>query len=210
MKKLSDTRGGLLSRERRRYQLRVPVRRRPASTRGPQYPPGRDAATLAFRACRRPRRCTRAVPVPDGRTLSQVGEEDRISRAADSALSEPCTRFSLRLEWPGPPGSCPEPPTPGWSHPSGCARPARCPRALDHQQHHRRPGDEYQQIVVEALSLVLRVVAASGRSARAVRSSAATSRSPLRSRRAMISPTRPRSTASGLQMTRVRFTSAAP
>ena len=37
-----------------------------------------------------------------------------------------------------------------------------------------------------------------------VRSEAATSRRPLRSRRPMISPVSPRSTASGLQITRVR------
>ena len=75
--------------------------------------------------------------------------------------------------------------------------------ALDHHGEHRRAGDEVDQLAVERLALVLGVVLL-GVASSTLRSSAATSVRPLRSRRATISPTRPRSTASGLQMTKVR------
>ena len=57
---------------------------------------------------------------------------------------------------------------------------------------------------------MLGVMAARDARRRCVRSSAASMRRPLRSRRPTISPTRPRSTASGLHMTRVRSTGGDP
>ena len=101
---------------------------------------------------RRRRRLTALRPEP--------GKKIAISRAADSAESEPWTRFSV--------SSVPRSPriVPGGGL-GGVGRPHQGAHdlpgvlgALDHQHQRRRPGDEGDQVVVEGLALVLGVVAA--------------------------------------------------
>ena len=76
--------------------------------------------------------------------------------------------------------------------------------ALEDHGDQRAGGDELDELAEERLALVLGVVLLGEVARRAVMCLSATMRRPLRSKRAMISPVRPRANASGLTRMRVR------
>ena len=78
-------------------------------------------------------------------------------------------------------------------------------RALDHHREHRGPGEEGDELAVEAACPSARRSAPRPGPCRRCAARRPPGCRPLRSRRPTISPTRPRSTASGLHITKVRF-----
>ena len=147
-------------------------------------------------------------PLRRGRREDQSsGKNSAASRSADSGESDPWTMFlptsiakSPRIE-PG----------------VGLERVRRADHlaggrdgllALEHHRDQRAGGDEVDQLAEERLALVLGVVLLGELRVSIVMCLSATMRRPLRSKRAMISPVRPRANASGL--TRIRVLSTGP
>ena len=150
--------------------------------------PPRIATSRTAGASRRVR-VPRRRPASGCEAPSSPGKNSSISRAADSALSEPWTRFSVSSSARSPrivPGR----------RLGGIGRPHQdahdlpgVGRALDDHDHGRAPGDELDEVVVERLARRARRSAGRPCSASIMRNSAATMRRPLRSRRPTISPT---------------------
>ncbi len=135
------------------------------------------------------------------------GRRCPISRAADSGESEPWTRlvWTSRREVAADRAG------------RGLERVGRADHlaggldrlvALEHHRDQRAAGDEVDQLAEERLARCARRSAARRARASTVICFSAAIRRPLRSKRAMISPVRPRSNASGLTRIRVLSTGA--